>query len=100
MTINAFLVISDGGALRVVKSRPYLNNNEIAVALNIDVPDAFFERMIPVVQVDLPEEAVAQPDADVSLSITAGAVAKALKLDVSNVHDGLKDMVEEARSKK
>lgn len=94
MNIKAFLIINDGGSIRVTKNRPYLNNNEISVLLNVDVPNRFFERMIPVVDIRLPEEAVIQPEMDVALSITSQEVADKLKLDAQEVFDGLKDMVE------
>lgn len=97
MIVNGFLIIDDRGSVRMTKGRPYLRNNEVAVQIKINVPDAFFERMIPVVEIDLPKEAVAEPDVSVALNITAQKVADALKLDVQYVYDGLKGMVESVK---
>ncbi len=93
MIIKAYLVISSSGSLRVVKGRPYLNNNEIAVLLNMDVPKEFFERLIPLVNIQLPKEGVIEPDVETVLSITSREVAEKLKIEAAEVYDGLKDML-------
>lgn len=95
MNIQAFLVISRSGTLRVVKNRPYLNNDEIAVALNINVPKVFFERLIPSVDINLPEEALIDVGAEIAVKQIAPDVAKSLGLEVETVEDGLKTMIEE-----
>lgn len=99
MIVSAHLVINDRGAMRVVKNRPWLNNNEIAVQLRIDVPKEFFERLVPVLEVELPKDAVTSPDAKASLAITADSVAKALKLNVHDVYDGLDDQLKRQAEK-
>lgn len=95
MNIKAFLVISRSGTLRVVKNRPYLNNTEIAVTLDIDVPNKFFERLMPTVKIDLPEEAIVNPDTQAVIKISALEIADKLNLDVTAVEDGLRTMLEE-----
>jgi hypothetical protein len=97
MNIKAFLVISRGGSLRVVKTRPYLNNSEIAVTLDINVPNVFFERLMPTVQIDLPVEAIANPSTDAIVKITALEIADKLQLDVTDVEDGLRAMLTEKK---
>lgn len=97
MVINAYLVINNRGAIRVIKNRPGLSNNEIAVKLEVDVPREFFERLIPTVKIDLPKEAVIDPSAETVLAITAGELAENLKITYSEAHDGLKDMLAKAR---
>lgn len=93
MIIKAFLIISSGGSVRVVKNRPYINNDEIAVNLNIDVPDIFFERLIPTVTITLPPEAIIDMDAETVVKEIAPRVAESLKLEVEGVEDGPLDMV-------
>lgn len=94
MNINAYLIISRGGSLRVVKNRPYLNNDEIAVALNVNIPKVFFERLIPTVDINLPEEAIIDVNADIAVKQIAPEVAKSLGIEVQTVEDGLKTMLE------
>lgn len=93
MKIQAFLVINNRGNLRVVKQRPYINNNEIAINLNLDIPGIFFDRLIPSVDIKLPEESVLKPDIETIVKITSEEVASKLKLDVNEVSDGLRDML-------
>lgn len=93
MIIQAFLVINSGGSLRVVKSKPYLNNNEIALKLAIDIPQEFFDRLIPVANIKLPKEGIIDPDVETVLSITSNEVAQKLRLEAAEVYDGLKEMV-------
>ena len=95
MKIKAFLIISSGGSLRVVKNRPALNNDEIAVNLNVDVPDIFFKRLIPSVNITLPAEAIIDLDAKTAVNQVAPRVAESLKIDVKTVEDGLLDMIKE-----
>ena len=99
MKIKSFLVISSSGSLRVVKNRPYLNNREIAVTLEIDVPNVFFNRLMPTVKIDLPVEAITNPSTDAVIKISAYEIADKLNLEVGAVEDGLRTMLEE-KSKK
>lgn len=93
MKINAYMVISDRGSIRVVKTRPELNNNEIAVNLNVEIPNIFFERLMPTINIKIPEEAVLKPDIEVAVAVAAFEVSDKLKLDFKEVEDGLMSMV-------
>lgn len=66
---------------------------ELAIQLEIDVPDTFFRRPIPKVQLDIPEEYLVNPGAEVAARWVADPVADALKLDVKTVEDGLLTML-------
>lgn len=99
MTISAFLIISSSGRLRATKTRPYINNDEIALNLNIDVPDSFFERLIPTVDIKIPDAAVMSPDIDTTVEIFAAALTDKLKIDTDTVIDGFKEVVREAVAK-
>lgn len=93
MIVNAFLVISNTGTLRVVKQRPALNNREIALTLKINIPDVFFDRLMPTAEIVVPKEAITSIDPEVAVSIAAQKVSEALKLDFTEVREGLREMV-------
>lgn len=88
------------GKMRTVKNKPdYLNPRELAFEVNLEIPDVFFKRMIPVVDIKLPVDMLINPDPEVVVGITAGKVASALRLDVETVTDGLTQMLKEAQEK-
>jgi hypothetical protein len=93
MEVHAYLVISSSGALRVVKTRPYLNNREIALTLKLNIPSVFFDRLMPTAEITVPKEALVDIDPEVAVNIAALKVSDALKLDFVEVRDGLKEMV-------
>lgn len=84
---------------RVVKEKPSLSNNQIAVAVNINVPIAFFERLTPVINIDLPEEAVVNPEVESIINLSSYDIAEKLHLDVVDVQDGLRQMIKEREAK-
>lgn len=55
MKVTGYLVISSMGQLRATKRMPDVGRNELAVKLSIEVPDGYFQRMWPSVQLTLPE---------------------------------------------
>ena len=71
MNIQAYLVISNTGTLRIVKTRPYLNSNEIALTLKLDIPQVFFARLMPTAEIVVPREAIVSIDPEVAVSIAA-----------------------------
>jgi hypothetical protein len=83
------------GNTRVVKNKPTVFSRELAFELILDIPDLLFKRMVPVVNIDIPDNLFVVPDPEVAVSITAGKVAEALKIDVTKVEDILTQMVEE-----
>lgn len=91
--IKAFLVISSSGSLRVVKTRPALSNNEIALTLNLEIPNVFFERLMPTANIVVPKEAITSIDPEVAVTIAAQNVSDALKLDFTEVHEGLRKLI-------
>lgn len=95
MKIHAFLVISDTGVLKVVKNRPALSNDEIALTLALDIPDVFLNRLMPTATIVIPEDAITSISPEVAVSIAALQVSDSLKLDIQKVEDGLMDMVVE-----
>lgn len=108
MKVNAYLIIEVDvdylglprtGTMRVVKNKPGLLLREIAFELAIDIPDVFYKRVVPLVDISLPTDMLVNPDPDIVVSITAGKVAEALRLDVKTVEDGLAAMLKEQTEK-
>ena len=100
MKINAYLVIGRNNSLRVVKTRPYLNNTEIALTLKLDIPDVFFDRLMPTVQINVPDDAIVNVSPDVAVNIAAQEISQALSLDYIETRDGLKEMILKEKTKR
>lgn len=95
MIVKANLYITDKGNLRITKTDYYPKPNELSVRLSIDVPDAFFKRPTPKASLTIPEDYLLQTDHEMTVNFLAPEVAEALKLEVSDVRDGLAHMVKE-----
>lgn len=93
MKIRGYLTIGSRGSLRITKNTPSLYQDEISVKLDINVPDAIFKRPLPTLSIDLPENVVANPDAELAVRLTAYDVSEALKLNVQEVQDGLWELL-------
>ena len=62
MKIAAFLIVNDNGAIRAVKSYRELQFNEIAVQVNLEVPDQLFRKPVVSADIVVPEDAVQTPE--------------------------------------
>lgn len=80
-------------SVRVNKSKPSLNSDEIAVLLNIEVPVEFFERMTPVVNLSLPKDAILTLSEETVIALSAPELAQKLKISLEDAEDGLKQML-------
>lgn len=58
MKKDFYLVISRGGSMRVVKSIPRLDWNEIAISMALELPDALFNRPSLQASITIPEDVV------------------------------------------
>lgn len=70
MKINRYLAIEKsrrGGSARITTQPPNLKRNEIAVLLNLDIPDALFEKPQLQASITIPDDAVTQPIIDASV---------------------------------
>lgn len=94
-SLNAYLIISRSGTVQVRKNPPYLNSDEVSFRLKINLPDDFFKRIIPLIEVDIPKEAIYNPDAELSLDLLSAEVAEKLKLEASEVKDGLTELLKQ-----
>ena len=71
---TVFLILAPGPVVRAVrKNRPYLERDEAAIKVTIEVPTDFFRRSIPEVVLSIPENAeVIVPDITVSTASEVG----------------------------
>lgn len=93
MKVKANLFIDNRGGLRVTKQSTGAYPSELAVQLVIDVPDIFFTRPIPIVELSIPEAYLINPNEEVVANWVAPEIAENLKLDVKVVTDGLVAML-------
>jgi len=67
MKLNCFLIVSNGGSVRTTKYVPALAQSEIAIKLDINLSDKFFERFIPHAKLNVPDDFVLTPEIKVEL---------------------------------
>lgn len=91
MKIQAYLIISQSGSVRMVKGAPSLSNIEIAIKVNLNIPDSFFHRLIPVVDIDVPADAILSPGIESVVHMMSQEISEKLEVDVNDVEDGLKN---------
>jgi hypothetical protein len=60
MKIQKWLTISYTGTTKISVNRPYMNVDEIAILLNLEIPDALFTKPKLIAQIKVPDEAVSQ----------------------------------------
>jgi hypothetical protein len=99
MRLSVHLIVSAIGKVRVTKSLPALDADEIAVRLNLDIPSSYFARPHPVLSATLPERS---PDADLTaavVEVTAETVARSLRVSVDAVRDSLSQIVAETNTR-
>jgi len=58
MNKKFYLVISQKGKVRATKTSPSLEWNEISIGVNLDIPDAIFERPILNASITIPTDTV------------------------------------------
>lgn len=63
-SVRAWLVLTNGEELRVVKRRPQLSANEVAIEINIKVPQP--PRVIGTIDMELPEPPAVLVDSTVT----------------------------------
>lgn len=98
-TMYAFLIISRGGSLNVRKNRPALSSDEVSFKLKVNLPNDFFNRIIPVIEVSVPKEALYNPEATVAMELLSVELAQKLDLEASDIRDGLKELMQKKLEK-
>lgn len=67
MTTEVYIIMTKAGAVDMRKQMPKLNSGQVAVKVNLEVSDLFFDRFIPEVNVSIPDRNVIQPDIEVTV---------------------------------
>lgn len=89
MKVSPYLIISGSGKIRVTKTLPYLEANEISFQLHLELPDALFSKPRIEASVVVPDDAVkpAVIDAQVASDV-AQELRKKTGLEVVVTIDG------------
>lgn len=67
-TTTVYLVMAPGPVVRGIrKNRPYLDRDEAAIKLTINVPTDFFRTAIPEATVDVPQQAAIRPEVTIEV---------------------------------
>lgn len=67
MKDKVYLVISSDGVQRMTKRAPSLYRDEVAISISVSVPDSAFRSNVVAVTLEVPEDRVIQPTADVEV---------------------------------
>ena len=92
MKLTAYLFVNSQGKIRITRKETGTYPDELALHLNIEVPNSFWRRSIPSVNIQVPDFQL-EPSAEVTAAIVAPEIADKLKLDVKAVEDGLVNML-------
>lgn len=60
MEIFKWLTINERGAARITRGKPSIRWDEVSIALNINLPDALFDKPRLEAKINIPEEAAAK----------------------------------------
>lgn len=67
MTTAVYIIMTKSGVVDMRKQIPKLNSGQVAVKINLEVSDLFFDRFVPEVNVSIPDHNVIQPDIEVTI---------------------------------
>lgn len=67
MKNKVYLVVSSDGVQRMTKRVPSLYRDEVAISISVSVPDSVFRTSMVAVSLEVPEDRVIQPTADVEI---------------------------------
>lgn len=99
MYLSGYLIISSGGTMAFRVNRPGLNSEQVCFKITVNLPSDFFRRVIPEIKVDVPKEAIFNPDAALTLNLMSDDIANKLGIEVSEVRDGLTEMLKKKLEK-
>ena len=92
MKLRTYLYVSKAQNVRLTKTPQAARPTEIRVEVQLNIPDAFFTRPTPVVNITIPPADAPAPIGEV-VATTAEAVAQALQVNVEDVQDGLLEAI-------
>lgn len=67
MKKSFYLIVNSNGTTKTTKTRPALNWNEIAISVNLDIPDMLFQKPQLNATIVVPESAAAPKEIDVEI---------------------------------
>ena len=67
MKDTVFLIVSPQGVQRIRKQVTGLGPYEVAVRLEVTIPDSAFDELSPTARLDIPAEAIMRSDIDVAV---------------------------------
>ena len=89
MKIKAYLYVDIYKNIRLKKTHTKPSPSEIVIELSVNIPEEFFKRPMPVVNIDIPKDFLIDPDFESVSHFAALEIADKLKLDLKLVEDGL-----------
>lgn len=93
MKITTHLIVTSSGNVRVTKRKVGIKPTELCITLNVNIPDSFFRRPQPVVNLSIPDT-IGQPlPVDQVIDLSADMIAESLGINVEDVRDGLQELV-------
>ena len=66
-TYMCYLIFSESGIKRQTRNKPSLKAGEYAVQVKLNLPKGFLNRAFPVASVTIPENAIVEPEVEVSV---------------------------------
>lgn len=60
MKVNFYLIVNDKGTTKTCKNKPGLNWNEVAIAVNMELPNTLFQKPQLSAKIVVPDEAAVQ----------------------------------------
>lgn len=67
MRDSVYLTFDRNGVILMRKRAPAMSSGEFAVRISIEVPDQFFNRVIPHAHIEVPEDFILEPEVEVTL---------------------------------
>lgn len=100
MNIPLYLFIDRNKSIRITKKDARPNPTELGMQIILEIPDVFFRRPIPKVNLQLDQQFFLDPSQEVTAKFIAPEVAQAMALEVKAVEDGLVRMIKEQAEEK
>lgn len=67
MKTSTYLILTRTGIVGIRKNKPYLTSGQVAVKLEIEVSDQFFDRFVPTAKLNIKDHQVLTPDIGVTI---------------------------------
>lgn len=98
MQDTIYLIVRHNKISRLTKTPPALSGYEVALKLNINVSDKFFERFIPETNISVPDEYVIEPEIQAKIvgmdKETLTELEKTIHIELEKKQDEITDDVD------